>query len=156
MLPSELMRRWHQNTRRAFLPASIGVFGVLLLAASSTGQRDRQAGQEPSPALQRVISGAAKKYKIPGIAAALIEHGQLRAVEVFGVRDQKSNAPVTANTIFEAGPLGEPLYAYAVLLLSADGRFNPGAPLPSYLPDPYIRDLDPTSVSTATEYLYAP
>jgi len=150
------MRRWHQNTRRAFLPASLCVFGVLLPAASSAAQRDRQAGQETSPALQRAISGAAKKYKIPGIAAALIEHGQLRAVEVFGMRDQKSNAPVTANTIFEAGSLGEPLYAYSVLLLSAEGRFNPGAPLPSYLPLPYLRDLDPTSASPATESLYDP
>jgi CubicO group peptidase (beta-lactamase class C family) len=150
------MRRWHQNTRRAFLPASLCVFGALLLAPSSAGQRDRQAGQETSPALQRAISGAAKKYKIPGIAAALIEHGQLRAVEVFGMRDQKSNASVTANTIFEAGSLGEPLYAYSVLLLAADGRFNPGAPLPSYLPLPYVRELDATSPSSPTEPLYDP
>jgi CubicO group peptidase (beta-lactamase class C family) len=157
MLPKALMMRLLQNSRLAFLHASICVLGVLLLASSSAGQRNRLAGQETSPALRQAISEAAKKYKIPGIAAALIEHGQLRAVEVFGVRDQKSNAPVTANTIFEAGPLGEPLYAYAVLLLSADGRFNPGAPLPSYLPDPYIRDLDPTASSPpATESLYDP
>ena len=128
----------------------------MLFAPNSPGQRDREAGQQASPALRQAISDAARKHKIPGIAAALIEHGQLRAVEVFGVRDQTSNAPVSANTIFEAGSLGEPLYAYAVLLLSADGRFNPGAPLPSYLPLPYLRILDPTSTSTATEPLYDP
>lgn len=136
--------------------ASVCMLGVLLLASSSAGQGGRLAGQETSPALQHAISDAAKKYKIPGIAAALIEHGQLRAVEVFGVRDQKSNALVTPYTIFEAGPLGEPLYAYAVLLLSAGGRFNPGAPLPSYSPLPYIRILDPISSSPATEQLYDP
>ncbi len=130
--------------------------GLSLFAANSSGQRDREAGQQASPALRQAISDAAKKYKIPGIAAALIEHGQLRAVEVFGVRDQSSNNPLSANTIFEAGSLGEPLYAYAVLLLSADGRFNPGAPLPSYLPLPYLRLLDPTSPSAETEPLYDP
>jgi CubicO group peptidase (beta-lactamase class C family) len=156
MLPKALMMRLLQNTRFTFLHPSICVLGVLLLASSSAGQRDRLAGQETSPVLRQAISDAAKKYKIPGIAAVLIDRGQLRAVEVFGVRDQKSNAPVTPNTIFEAGSLGEPLYAYAVLLLSADGRFNPGAPLPSYLPLPYLRDLDPISASPATESLYDP
>src|SRR4029077_13822746 len=156
MLPSALMMRWLQITRRAFLPASTCVFGILLLAASSAGQRDRPVGQATSPALRQAISDAAKKYKIPGIAAALIDHGQLEAIEVLGVGAKKPTLPVTANTMFEAGSLGEPLYAYAVLLLSANGQFNPGAPLPSYLPLPYLRDLDPTSASSATESLYDP
>jgi CubicO group peptidase (beta-lactamase class C family) len=156
MLANILMIRLLPIRRRVFPQASICALGVLLLAANSAGQRDRDTAQQTSPALRQAISDAARKYKIPGIAAALIEHGQLRAIEVFGVRDQKSNAPVSANTIFEAGSLGEPLYAYAVLLLSADGRFNPGAPLPSYLPLPYLRNLDPTSASPATEPLYDP
>jgi len=150
------MIRLLQSRRRALRRASICALGVFLLAVNSAGQRDRDAGQETSPALRQAISDAAKKYKIPGIAVALIDHYQLRAVEVFGVRDQISKAPISPNTIFEAGPLGEPLYAYAVLLLSADGRFNPGAPLPSYLPLPYLRNLDPTSASPATESLYDP
>ncbi len=156
MLTRKIIMRWPKNKRDGALRAALCALGVLLAAAGSAAQRDRQAGLESSPALRQAISDAAKKYKIPGIAAALIEHGQLRAVEVFGVRDQKSNAPISANTIFEAGSLGEPLYAYAVLLLSADGRCNIGAPLPSYLPLPYMRDLDATSASSATESLYDP
>lgn len=132
------------------------MLGIVLFTARSEGQRDRQAGPGTSPALRQAISNAAKKYKIPGIAAALIEHGQLQALEVFGVRDQKSNSPVTMNTIFEAGSLGEPLYAYAVLLLSPDGKFNLGAPLPSFLPLPYERSLDPTSSSPTTEVISDP
>lgn len=154
--PNLPMRRLFENACGTFLHASICVLGVLLLASTAAGQRDRQAGQQTSPRLRQSISDAAKKYNIPGIAAAVIERGQLRAVEVFGVRDPKSGAPVTLNTIFEAGSLGEPLYAYAVLSLSANGRFNAGAPLPSYLPLPYIRDLDPTSPSTVTESLFDP
>ncbi len=111
--------------------------------------------QETSPALRQSISDAAKKYRIPGIAAALIEHGQIRAVEVFGMRDEKSGALVTVNTIFEAGSLGEPLYAYAVLRLAADGRINPKQPLPATSAS-YVRDLDALSLSSATEPLYDP
>jgi len=87
---------------------------------------------------------------------ALIEQGQLHAIEVFGVRDQKSALPVTANTIFEAGSLGEPMYAYAVLLLAANGKFYPGAPLTTYLPLPYVRDFDFFSPTSRTESLYDP
>jgi CubicO group peptidase (beta-lactamase class C family) len=147
MLPNASMKRVFQNTDWIFLRGLVCLTGVLFLAATSPAQRDRPPGQASSPILRQAISDAAAKYKIPGIAAALIEHGQVRAVEVFGVRDQKSNTPVTANTIFEVGPLGEPLYAYAVLVLSTDGRFNPGAPLTNYLPLPYVRNLDATSAS---------
>ncbi len=142
--------------RRAINPTFLYAICVLLFAAGASAQRDRPAGVEASPALQKAISAAAQKYKIPGIAAALIEHGQLRALEVFGVRDQKSGAPTTMNTIFEAGSLGEPVYAYSVMRHSADGRFHLGAPLPSYFPLPYIRDLDPLASVPATESLYDP
>jgi CubicO group peptidase (beta-lactamase class C family) len=150
------MMRWTQCAQRNFFQPFLCLLGVLLFSSASFGQRDRLAGQENSPALRQAISDAAKKYKIPGIAAAVIEHGQLRAVEVFGVRDLKSGSAVTANTIFEAGSLGEPLYAYAVLRLAADGRLNPGSPLPSYLPLPYLRDLDAFAAASPTEQLYDP
>lgn len=150
------MTRRFPSLRRKFLPALVCSLAILLLAAGTAGQGARLTGPESSPQLRRAISDAAGKYKIPGIAAAWIANGQLRGIEEFGVRDTTSNAPVTANTVFEAGSLGEPLYAYSVLLLAADGKFNPGAPLPTYLPPPYVRLLDPTSNSPASEQLSEP
>lgn len=150
------MTRWSQVTSRRISHAVLSALSVLLFARIALAQRGGPAGQEHSPTLRQALADAAKKYKIPGIAAALIENGQLRAVEVYGIRDQKSNLPVTANTIFEAGSLGEPVYAYAVLRLASEGSFNPASPLPSYLPLPYVRDLDPLSGSPATEPLYDP
>jgi CubicO group peptidase (beta-lactamase class C family) len=156
MLANAIMLKLLPRARRLFLQAPVCLLGILLFVTISWGQKGRLPGQDTSPALQRAISDAAKKYKIPGIAVALIENGQLRAVEVFGVRDEKSGAPVTPNTIFEAGSLGEPLYAYAVLRLAADGRINPSSPLPSYFPLPYVRDMDAFSATSVTESLYDP
>jgi CubicO group peptidase (beta-lactamase class C family) len=156
MLASALIMRSLQDLCPTFLRVAICALASLLLASNSAGQRDPLTGLQMSPAFRQAISDAAKKYKIPGIAAALIEHGRLRSIEVFGVRDLKSNAPVTVNTIFEAGSLGEPLYAYAVLRFASEGHFNPGEPLTTYLPLPYVRDLDPLSTSPATEPLYDP
>jgi CubicO group peptidase (beta-lactamase class C family) len=156
MLPLEPMIRLFQGPCRFISLAPTSVLVIMLVVVSSAGQGSRPTGTGASPALRQAISDAAKKYKIPGIAAALIEHGQLGAIEVFGVRDQKSNAPITANTIFEAGSLGEPMFAYAVLRFASEGRFNLGEPLTTYLPLPYVRDLDAISVSRATEPIYDP
>ena len=154
-LPNEHMTPWFQNARRTLLLASVCVLGTLLLAAGSAGQRDRLAGRD-SPALRQAISDAARKYKIPGIAAALIEHGQLRAVEVFGVRDQKSGAPVTPNTIFEAGSLGEPLYAYRFCFLPpAADSIRPRRSL-AIFPFPICGISTRHRRSPATEPLYDP
>lgn len=156
MLPHAYMKPGLRSRRLIFSLAFVGVTGFLLFASQMCAQRSNFPGHENSPALQKAISDAAHKYKIPGIAAALIEHGQIKAIETFGVRDQKSGAPVTAATIFEAGSLGEPVYAYSVLLLSEEGHFNSGAPIASYFPLPYLRELDATSATSRTESLYDP
>jgi CubicO group peptidase (beta-lactamase class C family) len=138
-------------------PISVCLLLFFCLTPTDSGaQADRGMAQSVSPLGQDVLAQAASKSKIPGMAVALIEHGQLRDIKVFGVRDKKSNAPVTERTVFEAGPLGEPLYAYAVLQLAAEGRFNLEAPLTTFLPLPYTRFFDPISASESTEPLYDP
>jgi CubicO group peptidase (beta-lactamase class C family) len=156
MLPSALMKSLAHRARLFGCNASICLLVLLLFAIYAAGQRDNFPGHENSPVLRKAISDAATKHKIQGIAAALIEHGQIKAIETFGFRDQKSATPVTSRTIFEAGSLGEPVYTYSVLLLSAEGRFNSGAPIPTYFPLPYVRDFDATSSSSQSESLYDP
>jgi CubicO group peptidase (beta-lactamase class C family) len=128
----------------------------VLLSKSGFAQSSRPTEQPSLSQAQSLLPQVAAKYKIPGVAVAVIEHGQLRDIEAFGVRDKKSNTPITEKTVFEAGPLGEPLYAYAVLRLAAEGHFDTGTPLPAILPLPYARNLDPTSSSDSTESLYDP
>jgi CubicO group peptidase (beta-lactamase class C family) len=156
MLLSAQMKFLPHRPRLIGFNAFFCLLGLLLFANQAAGQRDKFPGHEDSPVLRKVISDAAIKYKIPGIAAALIEHGQIKAIETFGFRDQKSASPITSHTIFEAGSLGEPVYAYSVLLLSAEGRFNSGAPIPTFFPLPYVRDLDATSPNSRSEQLYDP
>jgi len=156
MLQNAPMKFLLHSARRTALNLSICMLSLLLFAIDSFGQRDNFPGHESSPVLRKAISEAASNYKIPGIAAAWIEHGQIKAIETFGIRDRKSGAPVTANTVFEAGSLGEPVYAYSVLFLAAEGHFNVGSPVPTYFPLPYVRDFDATSPSSRSEPLYDP
>ena len=54
--------------------------------------------------------------------------GQPMEIAVFGSRDassgQAGGAPVTRETVFEAAGLGEPVFAYAVLTLTAERRLE--------------------------------
>lgn len=108
-----------------------------------------QCVRAKSPALRQAVGEAAARYKIPGIAVAYIDHWTLSDIEVSGVRDKASSAPVTEGTIFEAGSLGEPVYSYAAVQLSVEGRLSIGVPLTRYEPLPYIRNSNPFKPASA-------
>ena len=140
------------------LPASrirplSGLIGLLLWTANAFAQT--------APPVQRLVfaqqvSAIAAKHEIPGIAVAWIRRGQPTEIAVSGVHDKQSGAAVDRNAIFEAGGLGEPVFAYAVLQLAAQGKFNVGVPLPSLSPLPYARDLDSLAATSGREMLYDP
>ncbi len=75
---------------------------------------------------------------IPGISIALIQDGKTYWVHSFGVRDEKTQQPVTDQTIFEAASLSKPVFAYGVLKLVDQGKLNLDTPLSTYLPKPYL------------------
>jgi CubicO group peptidase (beta-lactamase class C family) len=97
-----------------------------------------------------MLPQVAAKYRIPGLVVALIQKGRVAGIEGFGVRDTKSKAPITENTVFEAGTLSEPIFAYAVLELAAEGRLDLGSPVTQYFPLPYRRDPNPFSLVPAS------
>jgi len=83
-----------------------------------------------------------KQADIPGVSIALIRDGNTYWLHEFGVRNTNTNAPVTADIIFEAASLSKPVFAYGVLKLVDQGKLDLDAPLSKYLPKPYI-DGDP-------------
>jgi CubicO group peptidase (beta-lactamase class C family) len=75
---------------------------------------------------------------IPGLSIALIRDGKTYWLHSFGVRDKKSQQPVTDQTTFEAASLSKPVFAYGVLKLVDQGKLNLDTPLSTYLPKPYL------------------
>lgn len=128
------------------------VLASLVFAALGAASLRAQGGhgdlEAPSPELRRIVPLTAAKYKIPGMAVAWIDHGQLGDIVVFGVRDKKSGAPVTKNTVFAAASLGKPVFAYGVLTLAANNRLNLGSPISQYFPLPYLRNANPFEAPT--------
>ena len=132
------------------------VVGLADVQPAEFAQRPRPYEQNLSPIVQKAIADAAAKHHIPGIAVAVVGRGRITGLYRFGVTDQQSHSPVTSKTIFEAGSLGETVFAYAVLQLVAQGKLDLGIPLTQYLQLPYMRDMDALAASDRTEPIYDP
>jgi CubicO group peptidase (beta-lactamase class C family) len=89
-----------------------------------------------SASFQRLIEEAA----VPGVAAALVEGGQLRQTVCCGVRSAHSSDRIDEHTVFDAASLTKPLFAHAVLQLADQGRMSLDTPLSEYLPNHVPRD----------------
>ena len=66
---------------------------------------------------------------VPGLSIAIIKDSSVLWHRHFGVKNAEMKAPIKDNTIFEAGSLGKPVFAYAVLKLVEQGKLRLDAPL---------------------------
>jgi CubicO group peptidase (beta-lactamase class C family) len=87
--------------------------------------------------LEQRIPELMKEGAIPGLSIALIRNGGVAWKHGFGVKNTKTNDPVTDTTVFEAASLSKPVFAYAVLKLVDAGKFDLDKPLNQYLPGNY-------------------
>jgi CubicO group peptidase (beta-lactamase class C family) len=109
-----------------------------------------------SLAAQTIPSGAAIDAKAgalmaqtsaKGLAIAVIDHGKVRYVHAYGVRNAKGD-PLTADTVMYGASLTKTVFAYTVMQLVDEGKLNLDTPiaadldqpLPSYGPDPVFPD----------------
>ncbi|MEO6694106.1 MAG: serine hydrolase domain-containing protein [Ignavibacteria bacterium] len=62
-----------------------------------------------------------KFYHTPGVSIAVINDGKLEWAKGFGIRNNISNDPVDASTMFMAGSVSKPIFALAVMRLKEKG-----------------------------------
>src|SRR5687767_5149129 len=66
---------------------------------------------------------------IPGVAIAVIQNGQLRRAQGFGVADAERNSRITPETVFHTGSIGKPFTAIAILKLVEQRRIQLDDPI---------------------------
>jgi CubicO group peptidase (beta-lactamase class C family) len=82
-----------------------------------------------------------------GMAVAVVDHGKVRYINAFGVRNAQRD-PLTADTVMYGASITKTVFAYIVMQLVDEGKLNLDAPikddldkpLPSYGPDPIFPD----------------
>jgi CubicO group peptidase (beta-lactamase class C family) len=86
----------------------------------------------------------------PGLAVALVQHGQVVWAGGYGVADPTTCWPVTATTRFQAASLSKPVTAWGVLRLVERGRVGLDEPILGHLrrwrPPPSLFNADGLTV----------
>ena len=127
-------------------PVAILCVAVGLIFVDAAPQTSRQTVTPPrineplarvTARLERDLPELMKKADVPGLSIALIRNGAVVWHRGFGVKDSRTKEPVRDNTVFEAASLSKPVFAYAVMKLVDDGKFDLEKPLNQYLPGNY-------------------
>jgi CubicO group peptidase (beta-lactamase class C family) len=103
------------------------------------------------PALDRMLSEARAKLKLPGLIAAVITRDGVTWTKAYGERDPSTHAPVTSDTRFRLGSITKVITALAVLKLRDAGKLDLDAPASRWIPElasvvPATRDSPPITL----------
>jgi len=85
-----------------------------------------------APAPHVTLASRMAALHVPGVSVAVIHDGKILWARGFGVT-QLGGAPVTENTLFQAGSISKPVTAMAVMHLVQAGRLNLDADINTYL-----------------------
>jgi CubicO group peptidase (beta-lactamase class C family) len=115
---------------------------ALVLAAASPGLAEPN-GAKPNgakPADYKALDAEAARLmaagKIPGLAFAVIEHGEVVHVSAQGWRNVEKKLPLTPDTIMYAASITKAAFGDYVLMLVDDGKIDLDTPIKAYLPRP--------------------
>jgi len=112
------------------LVAMLAVF--LPLGAQSQTAPSSSASLE---GLEQFVSAQMQEWKVPGLAIAVVQNGNVIYSHGFGLRDAKSNLPVTTKTLFAIGSISKSFTALSVGMLNDEGKLEWDKPVRQYLPE---------------------
>jgi len=108
--------------------------------------------------LRRLSDGFVKRLphmmdlaSVPGVAVAYVENGRLSWSGEFGVKNATTRESVTAETVWQVGSLGKPVFALGVMKLVQAGKLDLDRPLVEYVPGDMIKD-EPRSKLITTRH----
>lgn len=112
---------------------------TLALAFCLLPARAVPAAAAPEAALPARIAQAVEaereRQRIPGLAVAVVEGGQVLLARGFGLANVELGVPVDTRTVFQSGSLGKMFAATLVMMLVEDGRLGLDDPLSRFFPE---------------------
>jgi CubicO group peptidase (beta-lactamase class C family) len=118
---------------------------ALLACGAGIGLADTDFARVREAARAEIAAGS-----MPGIAVAIVHCGRVVFSEGFGTANVETRAPVTPDTVFQAGSVGKMLTAAAVLETAADGKIGLQNPVAEV-----VKGLDPAIGALTTHQLLA-
>jgi CubicO group peptidase (beta-lactamase class C family) len=140
--------------------AVVALLAVVALAgcggAVGTTPSTRSVSAADARRIDRLFSDYARPGA-PGAAVAVVDHGRLAFLRVYGQADLERQTPVTESTNFRLASLTKPFTALAIMLLIRDGRLTLDERASDLLPEfpAYGRDIRIRHLLTHTSGLRA-
>ena len=91
--------------------------------------------ESASVRLTRSSGPTPKSRKIPGMAWGIVIDGRVAHINAVGVQNRKTNAPVTANTVFRIASMTKSFTALAILKLRDEGKLSLEDPVAKWIPE---------------------
>ncbi len=87
------------------------------------------------PDIEKLFENYRRDRGIPGLVFGIVIDGDLAYVRGTGVRDRRSNDPVTADTVFRIASMTKSFTALAILKLRDEGRLSLDDPASKWIPE---------------------
>jgi len=122
----------------------IALFGLVFTLAIFLPASAEIAPPQHTPGvpddLNQFIPAQMQKWKVPGLAIAVVQNGQVIYSHGFGLRDVKANLPVTSKTIFAIGSISKSFNSLSMGILNDEGKLDWDKPVRQYLPEFQMHD----------------
>ncbi len=110
-------------------PLAKTMLGLLLAVAACA------CGQARADAIDDFVDAQMQHQHIPGVAVAIIRHGEPYRVQGYGLANLEHHVPVHPDTLFQSGSIGKQFTSMLVMLLVQDGKIDLDTSVRHYLPD---------------------
>lgn len=112
------------------------LLAVLILCFAS-GARAQTPSSKPARStvegLEQFVPEQLERWKVPGMAIAVVQNGQVIYSRGFGLRDVKRKLPVTTKTVFPIGSISKSFTALSMGMLNDEGKLDWDTPVRHYL-----------------------
>ena len=116
------------------LAGCIGLSGVVL---AQEAEAELQATSAPSTSLEGLdeyVADVMQKWKVPGLAIAVVKDGEVIVLKGYGYRDLDKKLPVTSKTLFAIASVTKSFTVTTLRLLADEGKLAWDKPGRAYLP----------------------
>jgi CubicO group peptidase (beta-lactamase class C family) len=105
------------------------------------------------PELERLITEAMEEWKVPGLAIAVVQNGEVALVRAYGLRDVEAGLKVTTDTHFTICSITKSFTATCLALLVDERRLDWTKPVRDYIPEFRLHDAVATDRVTVRDLL---
>ena len=105
----------------------------LLSACNAQGLENPGTFDAFAVQIDQMAPGLLEKYRVPGVAVALVHDGEVAWVQGYGRAYEINSVPVSTETVFQVASISKSITAWGIMRLVEEGRIDLGASVEMYL-----------------------